>query len=937
MSNQEAFITYFQKADSDGDGRISGAEAVAFFRGANLPQVTLAKIWQFSDQAQRGFLLREDFSNALKLITVAQSGKELTPEIVRAALTGSASSQIPLPRIAFAPAVPQPAAYGNPPQASASIYSTQQLRAGQAPASQYRPHIPKQTLPPVQNLLRPGQQPSTSDFAVSSWEPFNAVNGAPGAPSFRSEVATQNPQPRPSAGTSTQGLRAAFEGPGFQAPTQIPSLKNSSVQGSNLAPSLVTGSTLSAAAAGGLLNLSSGSNTGSSKPQTAATAKQQLLPFSSEQRAPFVGSQGLRPLQGSGFGEPWPKMTQFDAHRYTKIFVEVDSDRDGKISGDQARGLFSSWQLPREILKQIWDLSDQDGDYMLSLREFCTALFLMERHREGRPLPAVLPAGFHFEDQVRMQSVSAARIAEAQAAVAQHSAGLNVPAWQQNPIFGLLGLLQPYGSGPSPTGGRPPIDRKSQPNKFMGENGFGSSHQSQVGSNIHQLYGEKDLVKGAQTNANGDQVQELEKSIMSSKEKLEFYRSKLQEIVLFKSRCDNRLTEFTERATADKREVESLAKKYDEKFKLTAELNSRLVAEEAALRDIQGRKSELLSAITQIAQGGNANALLQTRANRIFSDLDELWKALDVRAKHLGIQVEAFDPTEPPFGWQPRIQETATEWEEEWDELDEEGFIPIAGMTDETDDSSVHNSKAKAVNPSENGLNVDKSASSHESNLQHSAATDESPASKPRAEFPTVESDALPVRGDAETPRSDSSQTAKTNISDSMTTGLSDNHSLFEDTPNDAMHSWAIPSNEALHYHASDVQTSLRPTVDPPSTQISSSSTDNGLSKGEIDLFADFSSKKEEIPAGNLFNTATSVPEAPLFSIASPTKSSGLMSVADDARQSSHVRFDSITSFGGNRARALGSFDDSDLFTSTGPFGFNGENPKASSRWSSLN
>lgn len=45
-----------------------------------------------------------------------------------------------------------------------------------------------------------------------------------------------------------------------------------------------------------------------------------------------------------------------------------------------------------EILKQVWDLSDQDNDSMLSLREFCIALYLMERFREGRPPPAALPS-----------------------------------------------------------------------------------------------------------------------------------------------------------------------------------------------------------------------------------------------------------------------------------------------------------------------------------------------------------------------------------------------------------------------------------------------------------------------------------------------------------------------------------------------------------------
>lgn len=42
-------------------------------------------------------------------------------------------------------------------------------------------------------------------------------------------------------------------------------------------------------------------------------------------------------------------------------------------------------------MKQIWDLSDQDNDSMLSLREFCVALYLMERYREGHSLPSVIP------------------------------------------------------------------------------------------------------------------------------------------------------------------------------------------------------------------------------------------------------------------------------------------------------------------------------------------------------------------------------------------------------------------------------------------------------------------------------------------------------------------------------------------------------------------
>ncbi|GKA45536.1 epidermal growth factor receptor substrate 15-like protein 1 [Tanacetum coccineum] len=69
-------------------------------------------------------------------------------------------------------------------------------------------------------------------------------------------------------------------------------------------------------------------------------------------------------------------MTWAGVNMYMKVFMEVDSDRDGKIT---------------EILKQVLDLSKQDNDSMLSLRD-CIALYLMERYRQGQNLPPKLPS-----------------------------------------------------------------------------------------------------------------------------------------------------------------------------------------------------------------------------------------------------------------------------------------------------------------------------------------------------------------------------------------------------------------------------------------------------------------------------------------------------------------------------------------------------------------
>ncbi|KAG8074543.1 hypothetical protein GUJ93_ZPchr0006g41181 [Zizania palustris] len=93
------FDAYFRAADLDRDGRISGQEAVAFFKASGLPQPVVAQIWTYADKNRTGFLGCEDFYNAVRLVTVAQSGRELTPAIVRSALCAPAASKIPAPRM----------------------------------------------------------------------------------------------------------------------------------------------------------------------------------------------------------------------------------------------------------------------------------------------------------------------------------------------------------------------------------------------------------------------------------------------------------------------------------------------------------------------------------------------------------------------------------------------------------------------------------------------------------------------------------------------------------------------------------------------------------------------------------------------------------------------------------------------------------------------
>ncbi|KAG5542829.1 hypothetical protein RHGRI_015809 [Rhododendron griersonianum] len=89
-------------------------------------------------------------------------------------------------------------------------------------------------------------------------------------------------------------------------------------------------------------------------------------------------------------------------------------------------------------------------------------------------------------------------------------------------------------------------------------------------------------------------VEDKDKVLLDSREKIEFYRTKMQDLVLYQSGFDNRLSEITERAMADKREVELLGKKYEEKYKQVAETASKLTIEEAVSLGIQKSRKDIL-------------------------------------------------------------------------------------------------------------------------------------------------------------------------------------------------------------------------------------------------------------------------------------------------------------------------------------------------------
>lgn len=369
------------------------------------------------DQSHSGFLSKQEFFNALKLVTVAQR-RELTPEIVKAALYGPAAVKIPAPQINFpVTSAPQmgaavPTAYQNPGFRGPGVPNAN-MSLQYVPSQQNLSMRPQQSMPSV-SASRP-QDTAASEFSKggsvvsqpqaiptsSTVHPVQSIPTGATGPSFTNQNMSTNwlagrtggasigPQVvTPSTPSATQKPQTAFSMP--SQPT-VNDSKSLVVSGNGFASdSAFGGNAFSATSSSPKQELSVQTFSPGSAPASPA-----ITPISSGAQAIVksnsldslqsafsmhsAGSQNQRAYSSSIPGQQvsspssssitssgisvgvvnaastssqlqWPKMKPSDVQKYTKVFMEVDTDRDGKITGEQARNLFLSWRLPRGMV-----------------------------------------------------------------------------------------------------------------------------------------------------------------------------------------------------------------------------------------------------------------------------------------------------------------------------------------------------------------------------------------------------------------------------------------------------------------------------------------------------------------------------------------------------------------------------------------------------------
>nr|AEV41109.1 putative EH-domain-containing protein 1 [Oryza officinalis] len=77
---RDAYLRWFSLADDDGDGRVTGKDALKFFAMSNLSRPELKQVWAIADSKRQGYLGFSEFMTAMQLVSLAQAGNEISQD-----------------------------------------------------------------------------------------------------------------------------------------------------------------------------------------------------------------------------------------------------------------------------------------------------------------------------------------------------------------------------------------------------------------------------------------------------------------------------------------------------------------------------------------------------------------------------------------------------------------------------------------------------------------------------------------------------------------------------------------------------------------------------------------------------------------------------------------------------------------------------------------
>ncbi|XP_059473451.1 epidermal growth factor receptor substrate 15-like 1 isoform X2 [Neocloeon triangulifer] len=336
------YEAYYQQVDPSGSGSVPAQVAAKFLKKSGLSDIILSRIWDLSDTAGRGFLNKQGFFVALKLVSLAQAGKALT--------NANMLSETPPPKVGELPNV---LPTGGPPKPAPGMGGT------------------NWTVQPAEKIKY--------DKLFDSLEPINGL--IPGAKVKNVMMNSKLPLPILGkiwdlADADKDGMLDRHE---FTVAMHLvyKGLENHAIP-ATLPPDLQKPSRPPIPVAPG-----AAPNRPAVPPMPNAPPN--LVP------APIQAAPKPTPTFTSPHTVHWV-VGPGDRAKYEPRFKLADKDQDGFVSGAEIKDIFLQSGVPPQLLAHIWGLCDTNQLGKLNLEQFMLAMWLIEQKLKGvNPPPALAP------------------------------------------------------------------------------------------------------------------------------------------------------------------------------------------------------------------------------------------------------------------------------------------------------------------------------------------------------------------------------------------------------------------------------------------------------------------------------------------------------------------------------------------------------------------
>ncbi|XP_060797220.1 epidermal growth factor receptor substrate 15-like 1 isoform X3 [Neoarius graeffei] len=344
-SGNPMYENFYRQVDPGNTGRVGPTEAALFLKKSGLPDITLGKIWDLADPDGKGFLDKQGFYVALRLVACAQSGQDVS--------LASLNLTVPPPK------------FKDPSSPSLSGVSSTDSHWAVRPEEKSKFDGIFDSLVPVNGLLS-GEK--VKPVLMNSKLPVDVL----GKVWDLSDIDKDGHLDKDEFAVAMHLVYRALEKepvPSILPSSLIPPSKRKKSVGSlsSMAPVLP----------------------GSPPP-----------PKDSLRSTPSHGSMNSLNSAGSLSPKHTLKSTQHsvnwvvpvaDRGRYDDIFLKTDADLDGFVSGQEVKEIFMQSGLPQNILAHIWALSDTRQIGKLTREQFTLAMhFIQQKVSKGVDPPQAL-------------------------------------------------------------------------------------------------------------------------------------------------------------------------------------------------------------------------------------------------------------------------------------------------------------------------------------------------------------------------------------------------------------------------------------------------------------------------------------------------------------------------------------------------------------------